>query len=485
MFRLLTGEEIPLEFHRARIVQMIHLVPLERRLAAIKAAGFNTFLLKSRDVFLDMLTDSGTNAMSDRQLAAMNIADDAYAGSESFYRFQGKIAEIFGKQFVLPVHQGRAAENIICRAFLKNGDVVPMNYHFTTTRAHIEANGGKIVELVADEAFQTESDCPFKGNFVIEKLVKAIENIGVAKIPFVRIEASTNLLGGQPFSLKNLRQVRSVVDHFGLFLILDASLLAENLFFIRSREPSCAQRSLPDLAKEVASLVDVLYFSARKLGCARGGAIATADREIFEKMKPLVPLYEGFLTYGGMSLREMEAVTVGLDEALDLTITGQMPACIEFMVGELKKRGIPVVAPPGALGCHIDAIKFLPHISQKIYPAGALAAALFLVSGIRGMERGTMSSTRGTDGSDLLSDMELVRLAMPRRVFTLSQIKFAIDRITWLYANRQLIGGLQFVEEPKVLRFFTGKLAPIGGWDAALAEAIRSSAIADTTMAEI
>jgi tryptophanase len=458
-------------------VQKINLVPADRRWQALREAGFNSFLLQSRDVFLDMLTDSGTNAMSDRQLAAMAIADDAYAGSESFVRFQAKIESIFAKPLVLPVHQGRAAENIICRTFVHDGDTVPMNYHFTTTKAHIEANGGRIVELVAREALQTKSDCPFKGNFAIDRLEQAIGSIGVDRIPFIRVEACTNLLGGQPFSLENLRQVRAVAERFGIWLLLDASLLAENLFLIQRREESCRGKDLRTIAGEIAALVDVIYFSARKLGCARGGAIATANRQLFEAMKPLIPLYEGFLTYGGMSLREMEALTVGLDEAMDPAGVGQSPGFIEFMVGELQRQGIPVVTPAGALGCHLDATEFVPHIRQENYPAGALTAALYLVSGIRGMERGTMSSVRGQDGKDLLADMELVRLALPRRVFSLSQAKFAIDRIVWLYQHRQLIGGLRFSEEPKLLRFFTGKLAPINGWDETLMEAILSSAI--------
>jgi tryptophanase len=378
---------------------------------------------------------------------------------------------------VLPVHQGRAAENIICKTFVKNGSAIPMNYHFTTTAAHIALNGGRHISLVADGAFQTESDCPFKGNFDIGKLTETIAMEGVENIPFIRIETCTNLLGGQPISLENIYRVADIAKKFGIMLVMDACLLAENLFFIRNREKSCAGKDIRAIAREISSPMDIIYFSARKLGCGRGGAIVTANRRLFDRMKSLVPLYEGSLTYGGMSLREMEAVTVGLDEAMDPSSIGQAPGFIEFTVAELQKRGIPMVTPPGALGAHIDAARFLPHVRREDYPAGALTAALFLTAGIRGMEQGTLSSVRGPDGRDIPAAMELVRLALPRRVFTLSQVKFAVDRIAWLHSHRHLIGGLTFTEEPETLRSHTGKLAPIGQWDEQLAHAIRQSGI--------
>lgn len=456
--------DLPLEMHKVRIVQKLNLKPIERRLKAIREAGNNTFLLKNRDVFLDMLTDSGVNAMSDLQLAAMMRADDSYAGSETFTRLENKIKEIFGKEFFLPTHQGRACENIIAQVFVTQGSFVPMNYHFTTTKAHITLNGGEIIEIPIAEAWQLTSEHPFKGNMDVGQLQAIIEEKGVEKIAFVRMEAGANLIGGQPFSLANLRQVKEICKSYGLLLVLDASLLADNLYFIKQREVECRDLSIGEIVKEIAGLSDIIYFSARKLGCARGGVICTNHLAAFEKMRELIPLYEGFLTYGGMSVREMEAIAVGLEETLDEEMIKQGPEFIAYMTEELQKRGVPVVTPPGGLGCHINARDFLPHLPQEEYPAGALAAAYYLVSGVRGMERGTLSEQRDAAGNEPLAAVELLRLALPRRVFTLSQVKYAIDRLTWLYEQRNLVGGLEFVEEPRILRFFFGRLRPTSTW---------------------
>lgn len=462
--KFFSGEQIPLEMHKVRVVQKLELPTIERRFEAITEAGNNTFLLKNRDIFLDMLTDSGTNAMSDRQQAAMLIADDSYAGSETFIRLESKLQEIFGMEFFLPTHQGRACENIISQVLVKPGSVVPMNYHFTTTQSHINLNGGKVEELITDAGLETTSENPFKGNMDIDKLNATIEKHGADKITFVRMEAGTNLIGGQPFSLENLSQVRKVCDEHGLILVLDASLLADNLYFIKTRERKCRTMSIREITLKMASLCDIIYFSGRKLGCARGGGICTSDKKLFEKMREFIPLYEGFLTYGGMSVREMEAMTVGLEETMDEDMISQGPQFIEFMTNELAKKGVPVITPAGGLGCHLNAMEFVSHIPQEEYPAGALAVALYITSGVRGMERGTLSEQRNPDGSEKLANMELLRLAMPRRVFTLSQVKFAVDRIVWLYENRKTIEGLKFIDEPKILRFFFGRLKPVSDW---------------------
>ncbi|WP_042349300.1 tryptophanase [Bacillus massiliigorillae] len=459
-----SGENVPLEMHKVRIVQKLNLPPVEDRLKAMEEAGYNTFLLKNRDVFMDMLTDSGVNAMSDKQQAAMLEADDSYAGSETFTKLENKIKEIFGTEYFLPTHQGRACENIISQSFVKPGTIVPMNYHFTTTKAHIVLNGGRIEEIFIDEALNLTSDNPFKGNMDLDKLRDLIETSGADKIAFVRLEAGTNLIGGQPFAVENMQQVRKVCDEFGLMLILDASLLADNLYFIKEREEQCKEMTVREITRTIADLADIIYFSARKLGNARGGGICTNNRDVYMKMREYITLYEGFLTYGGMSVREMEAITVGLEETMDEEMINQGPQFISFMTEELIKKGVPVVTPAGGLGCHINAMEFVDHIPQSAYPAGALAAALYIVSGIRGMERGTLSEQRDEEGNETLSHMELLRLAMPRRVFTLSQVKYAVDRIAWLYENRKLIGGLEFTEEPSVLRFFFGKLTTSTDW---------------------
>lgn len=460
--RFFKSEQFPLEFHKVRVVQKLNLVTIERRLEAMKEAKFNTFRLKTKDVFLDMLTDSGTNAMSDKQVAAMFEADDAYAGSQSFERLERAINCVLGQQFILPVHQGRAAENIICRTFVKKGDVVLTNYHFTTTLAHIMENGGRIVELLCEGALEPNSDNQFKGNMNIPELKRQIAMVGRENIPFIRMEASTNLIGGQPFSLENMWEVKRVAKENNIMFVLDASLLGENAYLIKQRE--CPERTLADIILEMCTMSDMLYFSARKLSSSRGGAICTNNKSIYDKMENLVPLFEGFLTYGGISIREIEAMAVGLMETTDETVVGQSPEFIRFMVNTLDASGVPVVKPAGVLGCHVDAMQFCSHIPQAQYPAGALAAALFIISGVRGMERGTVSSVRDENGVEILADAELLRLALPRRVFTLSQVKYVIDRLQWLHANSHLIGGLTFVEEPKVLRFFTGGLSPIGDW---------------------
>ena len=458
------GENIPLELHKVRIVQKLHLVPIERRLEALKEGGFNTFRLSTLDVFLDMLTDSGTNAMSDNQLAAMMKADDAYAGSQSFARLQKAVEEVLGKKYLLPVHQGRAAENILSVAYVRKGSLVPMNYHFTTAMAHITDKGGAIAELLYDEAYVINSDHPFKGNMNIEKLEEIINYHGPKNIPFIRMEASTNLIGGQPFSVQNLRDVRALADKYKIRLVLDCSLLGENAYLVLQREEEFKNSNMETVIKTMTGLADICYFSARKLSSSRGGGICTDSLEIFRELEAFVPLYEGFLTYGGMSIREVEAMAVGLYETLDETIISQSPTFIKYLVEQLDNKGIPVIKPAGVLGVHVDAMQVCAHIPQTQYPAGALAAALFLISGIRGMERGSISNQRDEYGNETYADMELVRLAVPRRVFTLSQIKYVEDRMTWLYENRELIGGLKFVYEPPVLRFFMGGLEPVSDW---------------------
>ncbi|HOK71044.1 MAG TPA: tryptophanase [Bacillota bacterium] len=471
--RFFTDQHLPLEMHKVRIVQKLNLPPIERRLEAITEAGNNTFLLQNRDIFLDMLTDSGVNAMSDQQLAAMMIADDSYAGSETFTKLENKVIELFGMPHFLPAHQGRACEHIIASTLVKPGNVVPMNFHFTTSKAHIVRCGGIVRELLIDEGLKPTSEFPFKGNVDLNKLRQVIEEEGAGNIPFVRLEAGTNLIGGQPLSLENVREVAAVCHSNGIPVVLDASLLQDNLYFIHEREEACKDMSIREITRAIADEVDVIYFSARKLGFAKGGGICIRDRVMFEKMRELVPLFEGFLTYGGMSVREMEAIVVGLDETMDEDVISQGPQFIQFMTDELRRAGVPVVTPPGGLGCHLNAMEFLPHVEQGQYPAGALASALYIAGGVRGMERGTMSEAREPDGREIFSQMELLRLAMPRRVFTLSQVKYAIDRIIWLYEHRDLIGGLTFVEEPAILRFFFGKLKPTSDWQTDLAKAFR------------
>ena len=298
----------------------------------------------------------------------------------------------------------------------------------------------------------------------IEKLEEIIKIHGPKNIPFIRMEASTNLIGGQPFSIQNLRDVRAIADKYKIRLVLDASLLGENAYLIHLREEEFKEASLGDIIKIMTDLSDIVYFSARKLSSSRGGGICTNELDIYREMEALVPLFEGYLTYGGISVREIESMAVGLYETLDETMIRQSPDFIAYLVDSLASHNVPMVTPAGVLGAHVNAMKVCEHIPQHEYPAGALAAALFLISGVRGMERGTVSNQRDEYGNETLADMELVRLAVPRRVFTLSQIKYVADRMAWLYENRELIGGLRFVYEPPVLRFFMGGLEPVSDW---------------------
>ncbi len=472
--KLSDGRVLPMEMHKVRIVQQTQLPPIARRLQAIQEAGYNTFLLRTRDVFLDMLTDSGTNAMSDNQLAAMMVSDDAYAGSESFYRLADAVKEVLGFEYTLPVHQGRAAEHLLAKVFVKPGDVVAMNYHFTTTKAHFELAGATVLELYTPEALNTQSASPFRGDMDLARLKQAIEQYGAERVALIRMEATTNLIGGQPFSLRNLWQVKEIAAAHGIPLVFDGSLISENAYFIRQREKEYAGRSIREIIREMMSVVDIFYLSGRKSTSVRGGMMATNNREYYDRLLAWLPVYEGFATYGGMSTKEVEAMAVGLREMTDVNVAGISPEFIEYFVGRLLENGAPAVTPPGGLACHVDARRFLPHLAQSQYPAGALAAAIYLASGVRSMERGTISTDRDAEGREVYADLELARLAVPRRVYTLSHIEYTVDRLTWLYQHRDLVGGLRFVQEPPVLRFFFGRLEPLDDWGAQLARAFEA-----------
>ena len=466
--------QVPLEMHKVRVVQKLYLPPVEERLKKIKEAGNNTFLLQNKDVFMDMITDSGVNAMSDNQVAAMSIADDSYAGSETCNRLIKAIEEVFGTKYFLPTHQGRACENILAETFVKPGMFTIMNFHFTTTKAHITRVGGSVIELVTSEGVEPQNDIPFKGNFDIPRLKQTIKDLGAKNIAFIRIEAGTNLIGGQPVSLQNMLEVAEICKENNILSILDASLLQDNLYFMKTREEMCKNMSIKDIMHKLADVMDIIYFSARKLGFARGGAIISNNEELILKMKGFIPLYEGFLTYGGMEVRSMEAMAVGLLETLDMEYISQGPQFIQYLVDELDKYGVPMIKPAGGLGAHVNAGAILPHIPHDQYPAAALATAIYIAGGIRGMERGTLSEQRNPDGTEKFAELELVRLALPRRVFTLSQVKYCADRVKWVYDNKELIGGLKWENEPTVLRFFFGRLQPIGDWQEKLAAKYRA-----------
>jgi len=370
-------------------------------------------------------------------------------------------------------HQGRGAEHLLAKVFAKQGGVVPTNYHFTTTKAHIELQGMQVLEIYYDDALKTESTNLFKGNMDPNKLKNIIAKYGREKIGFVRMEATTNLIGGQPFSMSNLREIRRICDENKLLLVMDGSLLCENAYLIKQREKGYENKTVADVVKEMCGVPDIYYMSGRKNTSVRGGCIATNNLKLFEEIKPWLPVYEGFMTYGGMSMREIGAMSVGMREMVDPSVAGCSVEQIKYFVNKLVKKGIPVVTPPGGLACHLDAMKFLPKIPQSQYPAGALAAALYIASGIRSMERGTVSMDRDKNGNDVFADVELTRIALPRRVYTMSHMEYAIDRIVWLHKHKDLVKGLKFVSEPPVLRFFFGKLEALDGWGRDLTSAFK------------
>ena len=466
--------QVPLEMHKVRMIQKLELLPVEERLKKIQAAGNNTFLLQNRDIYMDMLTDSGVNGMSDLQFAAMMRADDSYAGSETFNRVKAAVKEVFGTENVLPTHQGRACENILAEAYVKPGKVALMNFHFTTTKAHITRMGGSVEELVDKKGLLPLSNDPFKGDFNLQNLRTRIDEIGAENVAFVRVEAGTNLIGGQPVSLENMLAVTDICHDKGVKSVLDASLLQDNVYFMKTREARCKYMEPKAIYHLLADHFDIIYFSARKLGFAKGGIITSKDSKYTREMMEYIPLYEGFLTYGGIDVRTMEAMAQGLYESLDMEYINQGPEFINYLTKELDDYGVPVILPSGGLGCHLNAGAFVPDMPHDQYPAGAVAAALYIAGGIRGMERGTLSEQRNPDGTEPFAELELMRLGVPRRVYTLSQLKYVADRVKWLWDNRSLIGGLQWVGEPSVLRFFFGRLKEMDYWQERLAEKFRS-----------
>lgn len=466
--------QVPLEMHKVRMIQKLELLPVEERLKKIQAAGNNTFLLQNRDIYMDMLTDSGVNGMSDLQFAAMMRADDSYAGSETFNRVKAAVKEVFGTENVLPTHQGRACENILAEAYVKPGKVALMNFHFTTTKAHITRMGGSVEELVDKKGLLPNRNDPFKGDFNLQNLRTRIDEIGAENVAFVRVEAGTNLIGGQPVSLENMLAVTDICHDKGVKSVLDASLLQDNVYFMKTREARCKYMEPKAIYHLLADHFDIIYFSARKLGFAKGGIITSKDSKYTREMMEYIPLYEGFLTYGGIDVRTMEAMAQGLYESLDMEYINQGPEFINYLTKELDDYGVPVILPSGGLGCHLNAGAFVPDMPHDQYPAGAVAAALYIAGGIRGMERGTLSEQRNPDGTEPFAELELMRLGVPRRVYTLSQLKYVADRVKWLWDNRSLIGGLQWVEEPSVLRFFFGRLKEMDYWQERLAEKFRS-----------
>ena len=448
---------------KIKMVEPIKMTTRAEREAAIREAGYNTFLLKSEDVYIDLLTDSGTSAMSDRQWAGMMLGDESYAGSRNFYHLEAAVREIYGYKYVLPTHQGRAAEHILSQITIKPGDVLPGNMYFTTTRLHQELAGGSFVDVIIDEAHDPASERPFKGNVDLDKLQAVIDEHGAGKIPYVCIATAVNMAGGQPLSLANLKAVRELCNGYGIRVIHDATRVAENAYFIKDREPGYADKTIAEIVREICDQTDGCTMSAKKDALVNiGGFLALNDEALFDAARNMVVIYEGLHTYGGMAGRDMEAVAIGLHESIDYEHIKARVGQVLYLGRKVQEFGVPIVVPIGSHGVFLDAKAFLPHLDQDVYPAQALAAEIYLDSGVRAMERGNVSAGRDPQtGRNRRPNLELVRLTIPRRVYTQAHMDVVAESVAEVYDQRASIKGLKMVYEPAQLRFFQARFEPL------------------------
>ena len=449
---------------RVKMVELLKMTTYEERKKALVDAGYNTFLLRSEDVYIDLLTDSGTNAMSDRQWAGMMLGDEAYAGSENFYHMEEAVQKTYGYKHLIPTHQGRGAEHIISKILIKPGDIVPGNMYFTTTRLHQELAGGAFRDIIIDEAHDPANVHPFKGNVDLNKLEALVKEYGPSRIPYVSVATTVNMAGGQPISLANLRELRGYCQKHGIRIIHDMTRVAENAWFIKQREEGYAQKSVAEIVKEICSLTDGATMSAKKDALVNiGGFLAINDDEIFEEARNMVVVYEGLHTYGGLAGRDMEAIAIGIGESVHDDHIRARVGQVEYLGNRLLAHDIPIVKPIGSHGVFIDAKKFLPNVPQDKFPAQALAAAIYLDSGIRTMERGIVSAGRNKEtGENYFPKLELVRLTIPRRVYTQAHMDVVVESILEVFDQRSRIKGLAMEYEPKYLRFFQARFESLG-----------------------
>jgi len=444
---------------KIKTVELLKMTSPEDRKKALEEAGYNTFLLKSEDVYIDLLTDSGTNAMSDVQWAGLMVGDEAYAGSKNYYHLEEKIQKYYGYKYLVPTHQGRGAEHILSQILIKQGDYIPGNMYFTTTRLHQELAGGKFMDVIIDEAHDPENLHPFKGNIDLQKLESLVNKVGAKKIPYVSVAATVNMAGGQPISMENLRQVHSLCSKQGIKIFLDATRAMENAYFIKMREQGYQNKSMADILREMCSYTNGCTMSAKKdLLVNIGGFLALNDYEIFEEARNMVVVYEGLHTYGGLAGRDMEAMAIGIEEAIQEDHMRARIGQVEYVGEKLKSIDIPFVQPIGGHAIFLDAKKFLPHLKQLEFPAQTLAAELYLESGIRSMERGIVSAGRNKEtGDHYYPKLELVRLTFPRRVYTQAHCDVTAEAVEAVFENRNSIKGLEMIYEPKYLRFFQAR----------------------------
>ncbi|MBX3323116.1 MAG: tyrosine phenol-lyase [Phycisphaeraceae bacterium] len=451
------------EPYKIKMVEPIRMTSPEHRERAIAEAGYNTFLLRSEDVYIDLLTDSGTSAMSDRQWAGLMLGDEAYAGSRNYYNLESAVHEHYGYKHLIPTHQGRGAEHLLSQLCIKPGDYVPGNMYFTTTRHHQEAAGGRFVDVIVDEAHNPSSSHPFKGNVDIEKMGALIARVGAESISYLSLETNVNMAGGQPCSMANIRQVCAFCHEHGIAVYLDATRAVENAYFIRLREAGFENRSIKSILLEICSHTDGCTMSAKKDSLANiGGFLAVNDDALAERARNMVVVYEGLHTYGGLAGRDMEAMAIGIAESVDDDYIRSRIGQVHYLGARLAVGGVPIVRPFGGHGIFIDASAFLPHIPREQFPAQSLAAALYIDSGVRSMERGGVSAGRDPrTGHNIFPPLELVRLTIPRRVYTQAHMDVVAESVLELFEHRHDLGGLEMTYEPEHLRFFRAKFEPL------------------------
>ena len=450
------------EPYKIKMVELLKMTTPVHRKKAMQEAGYNTFLLRSEDVYIDLLTDSGTSAMSDRQWAGMMMGDEAYAGSRNFYHLEEVVKDVYGYKYLIPTHQGRGAENILSKILIKKGDIIPGNMYFTTTRLHQELAGGKFEDIIIDEAHDPENEFPFKGNVDLDKLEALIKKYGAKRIPYVSMATSVNMAGGQPISIKNLKELRALTKKHGIRIIHDMTRVAENAHFIQQREKGYQNRSIRSIVKEICSYTDGATMSAKKDALVNiGGFLAINDWDVFEEARNMVVVYEGLHTYGGLAGRDMEAMAIGIGESVNDDHMHARVGQVIYLGEKMIEYGVPIVKPIGGHGIFVDAKKFLPHIPQHQFPAQTLAAEVYLDSGVRTMERGVVSAGRKANGENYFPKLELVRFTIPRRVYTQAHMDVIAESTARVYERRNKIKGLKMVYEPKYLRFFQAKFAQL------------------------
>ena len=448
---------------KVKMVEPIKMISGEARLKAAEEAGYNPFLLRAEDVYIDLLTDSGTSAMSDRQWAGIMLGDEAYAGSRNYYNLEKAIQDYYGYEYIIPTHQGRGAEHLISKALIQPGDHIPGNMYFTTTRLHQELAGGIFIDVIIDEAHDPTHQHPFKGNVDLDKLKALVDKVGADKIPYVSLAGTVNMAGGQPVSMANVRTLREFCDDHDIRVYLDATRMCENAFFIQEREPGYAGKSIAEILIEFCSYTDGAWMSAKKDNLVNiGGWLAVNHKDVAEKARNMVVIYEGLHTYGGMSGRDMEALAIGIAEGVEDNHVASRIGQVRYLGELIKDWGIPIVEPVGGHAIFVDAKRFYPHIPQDQFPAQTLTIQLYLDSGVRSMERGIVSAGRDPQTGDHRHPaLELTRLTIPRRVYTQAHMDVVAESIKAVFDTREQTKGLEMVYEPEYLRFFQARFEPI------------------------